>query len=149
MHSFSTRILCRFLIALTLLLLPTGARGAAADEPAWRVAPDGDTTTLERDGLPRVYQVNHPAVNGYPAVSVFTQWDVFGRVVQTQDGLGTSTAAYDDLNRPTQVTPAAGQGATFQYLKDPVLKRLISRMTVTGTAPGSGAAIAKAAPLRS
>ncbi len=52
---------------------------------------------------------------------------------QVQDQTGTSTASYDDLNRPTQVTPAAGQGATFQYLKDPVQKRLVSRMTVTGT----------------
>ena len=56
-----------------------------------------------------------------------------GRVVQTQAPTGTGTAAYDHLNRPRRSPPPAGQGATFQYLKDPALKRLVSRMTVTGT----------------
>lgn len=97
------------------------------------MARDGRVTTLDRDALHRVYQVNYPATPGYPAFSVETQFDHFGRVTQTQDPTGISTFVYDEQNRLTSTTPSVGQGATFQYLKDTLLKRRTSRVTVTGT----------------
>ena len=67
-----------------------------ADEAAWPVGRDGGLTTLERDALHRVFRVNYPDAPGYPGFSVETQRDVFARVKQVMDGLGTSTAGYDD-----------------------------------------------------
>lgn len=103
-----------------------------ADEPAWHVGQDGRTVTLDRDALHRVYRVNYPDTPGFAGFSVESSFDHFGRVYQVQDPTGISTYTYDDRNRTVTVTPAAGQGASFQYLEDPVLKRRSTRMTVTG-----------------
>jgi hypothetical protein len=89
-------------------------------------------TTLTRDPLHRVYRVDYPQTPGYPAFAVEVTRDEFGRVTQSTDSLGTSTASYDDLNRTVSSVPSVGRGVTYQYLNDLPLARRITRATLSG-----------------
>src|SRR5688572_23653071 len=64
--------------------------------------------------------------------SVQTTFDELGRVSQTSDANGTSTFAYDDLNRLTSATPAVGQGVTYAYIADTFKDRWQTSVTLNG-----------------
>src|SRR5262249_33574033 len=89
-------------------------------------------TTVERDALHRVRQVNTPQCPGYPAFSVSVTRDEFGRTTTLQDANGVSTFGFDDLNRLVAASPAVGRAATYQYLKDTTLQRWSPRVTLAG-----------------
>jgi YD repeat-containing protein len=121
----------------TRILYPDGTAVYAgyngAEEPAWICRPDLTFVTLHRDALHRVYQVDYPQRPGYPAFSVTSVFDEFGRETQVTDANGTSFTAYDDLNRVVAHTPAVGRAVSYQYLPDLNLARWITRVSLAGT----------------
>ncbi len=102
------------------------------EELAWRYGKDGLTTTLHRDALHRVHQTDYPHKPGYPAFSVGTVFDEFGRPTLFSDANGNSLLGWDDLNRLVSFAPAIGNAISKQYLRDTTLKRWTERMTMPG-----------------
>jgi YD repeat-containing protein len=83
----------------------------SALEPAWRRQPGGGVVNFTRDSHHRVCQVSHPANGGYAAFSTTQQFDEFGRPTTSTDSAGTTTRAYDVLDRPLAITPPNPQKA--------------------------------------
>jgi RHS repeat-associated protein len=111
----------------------------AQGELDWQRDANGRVTRLSRDSLHRVYRVDYPEVDlpgtplvDYPASSVESSFDEFGRVTQTTDANGTSTYGYDDLNQLRSVSPAVGRSYTLTYPRDLTYKRWQTRLTLSG-----------------
>ncbi len=102
------------------------------EEIAWRYGKDGKQTTLHRDSLHRVYQTDYPGKPGYPAFSVGTVFDEFGRPTLFSDANGNSLLTWDDLNRLVSYAPAIGNAISKQYLRDTTLRRWTERVTMPG-----------------
>src|SRR5688500_12285320 len=64
--------------------------------------------------------------------SVQTSFDEFVRVSQSSDENGTSTFAYDHLNRVTAAAPAIGQGVGYAYTPDLILRRWLTTVNLNG-----------------
>jgi RHS repeat-associated protein len=122
---------------VTRVLYPDGTSQYSgynsSGEATWSFRPAAGYTTLLRDSLHRVYQVDYPSTPLFSGITVSRSFDEFGRVVQTSDGNGTSTFSYDDLNRLTSAAPAVGAGLTYQYVKDLTNARRINKVTLSGT----------------
>ena len=90
-------------------------------------------TTLHRDALYRVTQVDHPqSPQALAGFSTSATYDEFGRTQTVTDSTGTTSYTYDAYGRVRKITPTGRRELSISYFEDPYLQRAYTRVSLYG-----------------